>query len=76
METYIAPSYWASYLINGDATGISVEEREACDAWLSFLGSNYHCVDADPYGFVKIHDAFDFMPYAAECSIYTFRVPD
>jgi hypothetical protein len=76
-EQFIAPSYWASYLVNGDASGLSNEEREACDNWVAFLGINYHCVDAEPYGFVKIHDAFDFMPYAAECSTYTFhRLPD
>ena len=27
------PAYWASYLINGDASGISDEDRAACDAF-------------------------------------------
>jgi hypothetical protein len=33
-ETVTGPSYWASYLINGDASGISAEEKARADAWL------------------------------------------
>lgn len=29
-----APSAWASYLVNGDASGISDAERARADAWL------------------------------------------
>lgn len=29
-----APAYWASYLFNGDASGIEDSEAAACDAWL------------------------------------------
>lgn len=77
MEQYIAPSYWASYIVNGDDSGMSVEEREACEDWIASLGNNIYCHAADPYGFVHKHDAFKFMPYAADCSTYTFhRLPD
>jgi|HubBroStandDraft_4_1064222.scaffolds.fasta_scaffold00027_49 hypothetical protein len=27
-------AYWASYLINGDASGLEPEEKALCDAWL------------------------------------------
>jgi len=68
-----APSYWASYLINGDASGMDDEEITACDAWIKRegLGSPCGCTEA---GFVKWHDARFEMPYAADCEVYTFLV--
>jgi len=33
-EKYDLPAYWASYLINGDASGISDSDKQNCDAWL------------------------------------------
>lgn len=32
-DTYQAPEVWASYLINGDASGIDSEDVAECDAW-------------------------------------------
>jgi hypothetical protein len=32
-ETITGPSYWASYLINGDASGITAAEVAMADAW-------------------------------------------
>jgi hypothetical protein len=32
-DTITGPSYWASYLINGDDSGLSPEEKAQCDAW-------------------------------------------
>ena len=29
----VGSAYWASYLINGDATGLTDEEEALCDAW-------------------------------------------
>jgi hypothetical protein len=34
----IGAAYWASYLINGDASGMSDEERRLADAWLARVG--------------------------------------
>jgi hypothetical protein len=31
---YDLPAYWASYLINGDASGISDDDKQAADSWL------------------------------------------
>lgn len=34
INTYILPSYWASYLINNDPSGLSDEEKLQVDEWL------------------------------------------
>jgi hypothetical protein len=34
-RTVTGAEYWASYLINGDASGLSIYEKAACDNWLS-----------------------------------------
>ena len=34
--TYMdAPSYWASYFVNGDASGLRDDEKTHADAWLA-----------------------------------------
>lgn len=33
--TYTLPAYWATYLINGDDSGISDEDKQQCDSFLS-----------------------------------------
>ena len=33
-ETIKGAAEWASYLINGDESGLSAEEKALCDAWL------------------------------------------
>jgi hypothetical protein len=75
MKTLVltAPSFWASYLINGDASGISDDERVACDTWLARegLGAPVDCEDA---GFCKWHDALNECPFSADCQTYTFLV--
>lgn len=40
----IGPSCWASYLINGDASGMDQAEIDACDAWQQEHKPAY-CVD-------------------------------
>jgi len=35
---YTLPAHWASYLINGDASGISLVEKLECDAFLKSHG--------------------------------------
>jgi len=32
------PAHWASYLINGDASGLTLEERSQCNAYLKAQG--------------------------------------
>ena len=38
LTTYRLPAYWASYLINGDASGLESGERATIDAWLAREG--------------------------------------
>ena len=65
-----APSYWASYLINGDASGLEDDEQRACDAWLASekLGTPVDCFDA---GFCANHDARSYA-LPGDCQTYVF----
>lgn len=68
--TATAPSYWACYLINGDAGDLDPAELDAADAFADAIGGN--CVDAVEAGFMHRHDAWDVCPFAADCATYTF----
>lgn len=68
-----APSAWASYLVNGDASGLEDDEQTACDAWVESLAPFTACVAADDAGFIKWHDARNVCDYAADCQTYTFQ---
>ncbi len=72
---YTAPSCWASYLINGDSSGISDDDVSQCDAWVDSIGhgSPVSCEEA---GFMHHHDARQFCPLAADCETYTFLYQD
>jgi hypothetical protein len=62
------PAYWASYLINGDASGLEPEEKKACDDYLTkreLPGP----VDCKPAGFGR----FDGL--GCELETYTFLLP-
>lgn len=68
-----APSHWASYLINGDDSGLESSERQAADAWIARegMGMPASCDDA---GFCWNHDAEVEAPYGADCQTYVFLV--
>jgi hypothetical protein len=67
--TGTAPSAWASYLVNGDASSLDDEERCAADRFRFWLGGDIvSCEDA---GFIRDHDAFPFYAYGADCQTYT-----
>jgi len=67
----IAPSYWASYLINGDASGMHTADEKAADAWIARYGcgSPVDCRDA---GFRRMHDAWHECPLGTDCQTYVF----
>ena len=71
-----APSHWASYLINADASGLEPDEIDACDRWLKaeFSRQAYSCVDAVDAGFMRWHDAGQHYTLAADCCEYTFII--
>jgi hypothetical protein len=68
-----APSHWAPYFINGDASGLYEDERVAADAFLErmAMGSPVSCEDA---GFRHRHDAMIESPLAADCQTYVWLV--
>ena len=41
VDTTTGPACWASYLINGDCSGLDPIEVRACDRWLRRLGTWY-----------------------------------
>lgn len=41
VETIAGAAYWASYLINGDASGLTDEEQAAADNWLEKIAPWY-----------------------------------
>jgi hypothetical protein len=45
-STLIGSAYWASYLINGDNSGLNDFELAACDAWL-IQNDATHAIFAD-----------------------------
>lgn len=71
---YLAPSSWAPYLINGDASGMEPEEQASADAFVARIaavhGHGCFC-DATDAGFVVYHDARNEAPFAADCQLYT-----
>lgn len=71
--TATAPSAWACYLINGDASGLDAADVKACDAWIARegLGTPVSCDDA---GFLHWHDARPECPLAADCQTYAFLI--
>lgn len=45
VDTAEGSAYWASYLINGDDSGIEPRDAALCDAWLESLGRGAMVVD-------------------------------
>jgi hypothetical protein len=67
VESYTAPSAWASYLINGDDSGLDPSEVSEADAFVSKVGAGAP-VTCDDAGF-RWHPDFG-MP--GDCQTYTF----
>ena len=89
---FALPAYWAPYLANGDASGISDHERSTVDAFLSENGLTAHqCVGVGESRFAWANDAnnmggdvadYSFVvrktapPYAGPVDIGTEILPD
>ena len=68
-----APSAWASYLINGDASGLDDSEQSKCDAFVEGYCAPYTCaIGCEDAGFIHHHDAYSYCPLSADCQRYTF----
>ena len=66
IHTYTLPAYWASYLTNGDASGMTDEEIAQCDEYTKDLGS---CVDVS-----REMNFGQFKGIGHELAEYKFRV--
>ena len=55
--TYTLPAYWASYLINGDASGLEEGEQEQIDAFLEHEGLSDPLNCGEESWFAKTNDA-------------------
>ena len=75
-----APSYWASYFINGDDSGMEESEIAAADKFAEWLGGSIvSCTsesDDNHPGFTRWHDAAQFGVLAADCALYTALVEE
>ena len=71
--TLTAPSSWASFLINGDDSGILNEDRSAVIDWVERQGLGWP-VSCDDFGWSRWHDAWEEFPYFTDCQTYTFLV--
>ena len=69
--TYSLPVYWASYLINGDTSGLEDGEQTEIDAWLAALPYGWDCVDvSEETSFRRSNDSNSTL--AGDCADYTF----
>ena len=77
LKTYVftAPSPWASYLVNADASGIPDAERELCDAWLARENMGGACVSCVDLGFRRWNDATGSST-AGDVSQYMFLIEE
>lgn len=72
LETYDLPAYWASYLINGDASGMSDTDRAICGDFLAVRGLRAaDCLNvSDDTWFAWRNDATDL---GGDVATFTFR---
>lgn len=56
IQTYILPAYWASYLINGDDSGLDSDEKKEIHTFLRAEKSPYFFDCGEPY-FSRHNDA-------------------
>ena len=72
METieYTLPEFWASYLINGDASGMEDNEQEEIDAFLKSENLGF-CLSCSEYPEFNIRNDANNM--GGDCLEYIFE---
>ena len=70
LESFELPAHWASPLINGDISGLSIKECRQLDAFEAKMVKKYgscHAIDcsSEPH-FMKYHDAHMFGVLACD----------
>lgn len=74
---YTLPIYWASYLVNSDASGLEDEEQKEIDNWVdNEMEENeyksFHCIDvSENYYFKYINDANSL---GGDVATFTFSI--
>lgn len=69
-----APSAWASYLIDGDTSGLDAGEQAVIDDWMKAEGVPGIPVTCEDAGFCWRHDA-SRVSLAGDCQTYVWLVP-
>ena len=72
---YTLPMYWASYLINGDATGLEDGEQEQIDAWCKSEGNPWF-VDVGEHYFARRNDATNLGGNVAEYTAHLYHAKE
>lgn len=67
---YTLPEFWASYLVNGDASGLSDNEQEEIDAFLKNENVGFCLTCSEEPFFAWRHDG---GPLGATCLEYVFE---
>lgn len=71
--TYTLPAYWASYLINGDASGIDEDDKAAADAFIAKHNLPGPVSCSEESWFARSNDASRLGGDVLE---YTFLLPE
>lgn len=69
-EDFLLPVYWASYLINGDASGYEDDEFEAIERWCT-VNAPGPCLDVGEASFCWRGDD---STQGADRAVFTFQV--
>lgn len=67
--TFILPSYWASYLVNGDTSGLDDSEQADCDAFLKTV-PEWRCCSCEGESFFSHSNDAGTLP--GDCLEYVF----
>lgn len=65
---------WASYLINGDSSGIEPEDIAAADSFVRDCLEGVAPCTCEPCGFMWRPDSWHAMPLGGDCELYTSLV--
>lgn len=68
--TYTLPVYWASYLINGDPSGLNDGEQETIDRWMRNERPGYPVDCGDESWFAYTNDA---TRLGGDVTLFTFH---
>jgi len=68
---YTLPADWASYLINGDGSGMEQIDTDVCDRWMAYNKLEAPLGVSDTSDFCTYHDAYPDV-LGCDCAVYTF----